>query len=162
MSKTLNPDYISALTDMVNKSPYASSLGITITHISWGRAQGEVTIGRQHHNAFGGIHGGMYASMVDHLSFFCLFTMLPEDMGATSLDLHTDYLRSCTEGTLFVDAQVVKKGGQISLVEVDITDERGNLMAHGTSKMLSSATLQSATEIIKTMNPETVLPPKFL
>jgi hypothetical protein len=57
---------------------------------------------------------------------------------------------------------VIKAGRQIALCEVEVKDETGRLMAHGTSKMMCSPTLQPASAVVEYLRPGLELPTKFL
>lgn len=160
--RKMNPEHVEVLLGLIDESPFLSQLNIKTTALDYGYARGEVDIERCHLNAFGGVHGGMYAAMMDHFSFWALYGSLDPEMGAITLDLHTDYLRSCDHGRLVAEGHLIKAGRQIALCEVQVTDENGRLMAHGTSKMMCSPTLQPVSDLVKTIRPGLVLPKKFL
>ena len=158
----MNPEHVRQLLELIDESPFLSTLDIKTTELGKGYARGEVEIKRCHLNAFGGVHGGMYAAMMDHFSYWALYSELDPEMGAITLDLHTDYLRACNDGKLFAEGHLIKAGRQIALCEVAVTDEAGRMMAHGTSKMMCSPTLQPVSAVIETLRPGFVLPEKFL
>ncbi len=63
--KQINPEHISALLSLINNSPYFSLLGIQVCELREGYAKVVVQLDQKHLNPFGGIHGGVYASILD-------------------------------------------------------------------------------------------------
>jgi uncharacterized protein (TIGR00369 family) len=162
MERHLNPEHVRQMLELVDESPFMTALNIKTTALGYGFCRGEVDVEPMHMNAFGGIHGGMYAAMMDHISYWALYGMLDPDMGAITLDLNTTYLRACDSGHLVAEGRVIKAGRQIALCEVEVKDETGRLMAHGTSKMMCSPTLQPASAVVEYLRPGLELPTKFL
>ncbi|WP_164471010.1 PaaI family thioesterase [Gordonibacter sp. Marseille-P4307] len=163
MAKELNPAWVSEVLELINESPYLQALGIEVNELGEGYARGGLTVERTHLNAFGGMHGGMFASLIDNITYWAMYALLPEGMGATTLDVHGDYLRSCTAGDrVSYEGRVVKMGGTVILCECDVFDGEGRILAHGTSKILASKTIQPAEAMYANLRPGYVLPPKFL
>jgi uncharacterized protein (TIGR00369 family) len=103
-----------------------------------------------------------YAGMLDAASYWCMYAHIPEDMGATTLDLQVNFLRAASSGLLVCEARVKKPGRSIFLCEAEIFDEQGRLMATGSSKMFLSPSIQHVSAAVETVDPTIVLPPKFL
>lgn len=158
----LNPEHMNIVKDMVNKGHYIGLLGFHVTKLEAGLARAEMNVEPKHMNPFMNIHGGVYASLMDHMTFWCAYGAMPEDMGYTTIDLHVDDLRSCNSGLLTIEARMIKQGSTLCLCEAEIRDEAGHLMAHGTSKLFCSPTLQNVQAMIDDVAPGTVLPPKFI
>lgn len=163
MAGKLNPAWVSGALELINDSPYLRALGIEVTELGEGYARGSLSVERVHLNAFGGMHGGMFASLIDNITYWAMYASLPEGMGATTLDVHGDYLRSCTVGDrVSYEGRVVKMGGTIILCECDVVDGQGRILAHGTSKILASKTIQPPEAMYANLRPGYALPPKFL
>ena len=161
-SPTPNPAHLDIVRGLCNRGPYQQLLGLQMTKLELGYCRLEMQVERKHLNPFGGLCGGAFASMLDVASYWCLYPQLPEHMGATTLDLQMNFLRAVNDGLLVCEARVTKPGRSICLCQADITDERGRLMANATSKMFLSPDIQHVSAAVETVDPDIVLPPKFL
>ena len=121
----------------------------------------EVVVTRDLLNAFGGIHGGAYAAMLDNASYWCLYRGMDEDAGFTTIDLNVADLRSVDEGLVVTEGRAIKYGSTICLSEASSKDERGRILAHAASKFLVSSKLQPISAAVRMAKAEP-LPPKFL
>lgn len=80
----------------------------------------------------GSVHGGILAAMVDIVMLAAMFAeMKPGEVPAGTADLNISYLRPAQGKRVFADATVVKRGRQLSMIEVSISDEQGKLCAKG-------------------------------
>ena len=159
---TPNPAHLEAVRDLCNRAPYLTLLGIEMPVLELGRCRLEMDVERKHLNPFGGLCGGAFASLVDVAAYWCLYPQMPEDMGATTLDLQVNYLRAVNSGRIACEARVVKPGRSICLCQADVLDEQGRLLANATSKMYLSPDIQHVSAAVATVDPSIVLPPKFL
>ena len=80
--------------ELINRSPYFELLGIRLTALSEGACTVEAVLERKHLNAFGGAHGGAYASLLDCAAYWALYCSLDEDEGFTTVDLNASNLRA--------------------------------------------------------------------
>lgn len=160
--RTLNPQHVSEVLKLINQGPYFVLLDMDIQEISEGYCKIVVDVKKKHLNAFGGIHGGAYASILDTAAYWALYCEMDEDAGFITIDLQTNNLRSLMEGRITCEGRVIKRGRNICLCESLIHDEKGRLMAQCTSKMFVSPTLQPISAAIDALDPSTELPPKFL
>ena len=67
---------------------------------------------------------------------------MPEDVGYTTIDLTVNDMHSAKSGIIYAEGEVIKHGRTISLTEGRITDEKGTIIAYGTSKLFASPTIQ--------------------
>lgn len=160
--RKLNPEHVKEVLEIINQGPYFRLLDIDIEVLDMGYCRVSVNVSRKHNNCFGGIHGGAYASILDTAAYWALYCEMPENAGFTSLDLQTNNFRSITEGHVVCEARVIKRGSSICFSEATIVDDKGRLMAQGTSKIFVAPTLQPISAAIETLCPGRELPPKFL
>lgn len=132
----VNPRHVDAVMELINRSPYFELLGIRLTALSEGACTVEAVLERKHLNAFGGAHGGAYASLLDCAAYWALYCSLDEDEGFTTVDLNASNLRASGPGLVVVEGRVVKRGRTMCLCEAELRDAEGRLLAHATSKML--------------------------
>ena len=110
---------------------------------------------------FGGINGGVNAGLLDSVTYWCLLCCMPEDVGYTTIDLTVNDMHSAQSGIIYAEGEVIKHGRTISLTEGRITDEKGTLIAYGTSKLFASPTIQPMSLAAEYLGIGT-MPPKFI
>jgi uncharacterized protein (TIGR00369 family) len=93
---------------------------------------GWIDLGTQHHTPWGIVHGGVYATAVESAASLGA-TAAVADRGriAVGLTNTTNFLRSMTNGRVFVEAKPLHQGSSQQLWTVDIADEDGRLVATG-------------------------------
>lgn len=75
------------------------------------------------------VHGGVTAALIDIAGDYALAILLDE--GVPTVDLRIDYLRMAENTDLIATARAVKTGRTLSVVDVEVTDEKGRLIAVG-------------------------------
>lgn len=116
-----------------DEKPLNRMLGITLVERRPG--YGKIVL-RKDENTPGGVggsvHGGILAAMVDIVMLVAMFAEMREgEQPAGTAELSITYLRQAHGDNIYAEANVVKRGRQLSLVEVDITDDEGRLCARG-------------------------------
>jgi uncharacterized protein (TIGR00369 family) len=80
----------------------------------------------------GSVHGGVLAALVDIAMLEALFPALtPSDEPAGTADLAITYLRPAFGPSIWAEAEVLRKGRQLAVVEVAISNGEGALCAKG-------------------------------
>ena len=119
--------------DEFDHQPFHEMLGITLVERAPG--YGKIMLTRTEETPTGiggGVHGGVLATLVDIAMTVALFAEMREgEVPAGTADLGITYLRKAQGERIFASASVVKRGRQLSSVEVDITDDRDRLCARG-------------------------------
>ncbi len=104
-------------------------------------AQGEAVVvlpaGREHANPMGTVQGGILAAMADAAMGWAFMTTLGEGESYTTLEMKINFLKPVREGTLTARGRVRKAGRMVALVECDVEDESGSLVAHAVSTCLT-------------------------
>jgi len=78
----------------------------------------------------GEIHGGVIASLVDIAGDFALIYLLGK--GVPTINFRVDYLRPAVNTDLVAFAHVRRAGRTIGVVDIDVTNDEGKLVAVGT------------------------------
>lgn len=76
-------------------------------------------------------HGGILASLIDIAGCYAL--MLVAKGPVLTLNLSTDFLRLATSETLVATARVRRAGRTIGFVDVDVSDDNGELLVKGSA-----------------------------
>lgn len=159
--KTLNPDHIKAVLDLINQGPYFRLLSMKVSGMGKGFAKVEMDIENKHLNPFGGVHGGVYSSLIDTAAYWAVYCDIEENAGLISLDVKVDNLALVKEGHLVVEGKRIKAGKSICIADAAVIDSEGKYLAYGTSKQMVIPGLQTIAQAVSAMGYEP-LPPKFI
>ena len=152
--KQLNPAYVQAVRETVSNSPFFMHMSMTIREMDIGCAVVDLEVDTEHLQAFGYVHGGVYASAIDTAAFWSAFCELEEGMGITTVDLKVNYLAPVQTGKLTAEGKRIKMGKTLGLAEATVKDAKGRVVAHGTSTLIVLPGFGLAGGL--------VLPPKFI
>jgi len=134
---TPNPEFIKELIHIVNTSPYPSHMSMRLAAIDIDRADIELETGPQHLQPYGIVHGGVLATLIDTATFWAAFMRIPEDAGLVNIDLKLNYLKPIINGRLKAEGRAIRSGNSISYAEARVLDTDGELIAHGTSTLMT-------------------------
>lgn len=134
---TPNPEYVQKLIHLVNSSPYPSHMSMRLAAIHMDRADIELDAGPCHLQPYGIVHGGVLATLIDTATFWAVFMRVDEGDGLVNIDLKLNYLKSVVSGRLKAEGRAIRSGNSISYAEARVTDAAGDLIAHGTSTLMT-------------------------
>jgi uncharacterized protein (TIGR00369 family) len=77
----------------------------------------------------GQYHGGVIASLIDIAGDFALIAVLGH--GVPTINFRVDYLRPAANTDLMAEARVRRAGRTIGVVDIDVLDANGRLIALG-------------------------------
>jgi uncharacterized protein (TIGR00369 family) len=132
-----NPEYIQELIRIVKTSSFPHHISMSLAHIEVDRATVHLDLSDRHLQLFGIVHGGVLATLIDTATFWSVFMRLPEDAGLVNIDLKLNYLKPVIEGTLKAEGSAIRSGKTISYAEARVFDADGELVAHGTSTLMT-------------------------
>lgn len=113
--------------------PVARLIGFRITSIFGGEASGELKL-RPHHIGPGGtVHGGILCDLADAAMGLAFASTLPGRQSAATVELKINFLRPVWRGRLLVSARVAHRGRRLGMVESEVSDEAGRLIAKASS-----------------------------
>jgi uncharacterized protein (TIGR00369 family) len=160
--RKLNPDHIDAVINLMNRGPFYKHLSMAIRELGLGYSLVELELGTEHLNPFGGLHGGVYASVIDTAAYWAVYGDLDEKVGYITLDLRVDFLAPVKNGKIIVKGRRIKIGKTIGLAEATALDQKGKWLAHGLSKVMVLPGTQSIEEAAQFLGSVPRLPPKFI
>jgi uncharacterized protein (TIGR00369 family) len=117
----------------VPESPFAARLGIRVERIALDEAElvmpyeeGLATIGDV-------VHGGAIASLLDTAGMVGAWANddVPENLSGSTVGLAVDFVAPARGSRLRARASVIRRGGRLCFVEVDVTDEADRPVAKG-------------------------------
>jgi uncharacterized protein (TIGR00369 family) len=110
-------------------APVGVLVGFEVVEFEPGHAVVELAAGPRHANPMGTVHGGVFCDLGDAAMGYAFATTLGQAESFTTVELDVKYLKPVWEGTITAEADVVKQGSTVGLVECDVTDEEGSLVA---------------------------------
>jgi uncharacterized protein (TIGR00369 family) len=117
--------------------PVARLVGFQIVEVAPGRAVFEMEAGPQHANPMGTLHGGILCDIADAAMGIAYASSLEEGESFTTLELKINFLKPVWKARLRAEARVVKRGKTVGMVECDVMDETGSLVARASSTCLT-------------------------
>ena len=125
------------LTGEVPPPPIARLIGFKLTAIRPGEAVVEFEATEVHANPMGTLHGGVLCDIADAAMGLTYAANLDEGESFTTLELKINFLKPIRKAHLCALGRVVKQGRTAGLVECDVTDDQGSLVARATSTCLT-------------------------
>lgn len=117
--------------------PIATLVGFTLAAVEPGAAVVELEATERHANPMGTLHGGVLCDVADAAMGMAWAATLDEGETFTTLELKINFLKPVWTGRLTATGRVVKGGRTVGLVECDVTDEKGRLVARASSTVMT-------------------------
>ena len=122
---TLNQEHLDAVKELINQSPYFMLLAMSVVDLGPGYSRVELELSNRHLNPFGGVHGGVYTSLIDTAAYWAVYCDVADDAGFISLDVSVTMLAPAKAGRLVVEGKR-KAGRSICIAEAVVMDDKGN------------------------------------
>ena len=133
MSETIQPLSGAELQKMLDHSPFIAFLGLTVTEADPARERltmrCEMRPEFERGRGTGQWHGGPIAAIIDTVGDYALIMALRR--GLPTINFRVDYLRPAIGTALVVTAKVRRNGRLVGVVDVDVENEAGQLVAVG-------------------------------
>ena len=91
------------------------------------------------HQPFGLVHGGVYATLAETAASVGGSLWFGDRGKVVGVSNHTDFLRAVRGGELRAEATPLARGRTTQLWQVEISDERGRLVAHAKVRLQNVA-----------------------
>jgi uncharacterized protein (TIGR00369 family) len=116
----------------------AETLGYDVTEAVNGRVVVTAVPNGSHLNPSGTVHGGLAATLLDSCMGLAIRSTLEKGIGQTTLEFKISLLRAITvqTGPIRAEGVVLSSGRRIGTAEGRLTDDKGRLLAHGTTTCL--------------------------
>jgi uncharacterized protein (TIGR00369 family) len=118
-------------------APIARFIGWTMTDIAPGRATMELDTSERLANPMGTLHGGILCDLADAAMGIAYATELERGESFTTLELKINFMKPVWRTRLRAAGKVVKRGRTVGLVECDVFDEKGSLVARASSTCMT-------------------------
>ena len=128
-------DPLAAVRARAGENLYWRYLGIVVEDAKPGWVRLRVDVHDELRNAAGApVHGGVMSALVDMAVGGALGTLSEASaggVGQSTLDLNVSFLAAATEGPVFAEGKILRRGRTIAFGEAHVTDARGKLCAVG-------------------------------
>jgi uncharacterized protein (TIGR00369 family) len=122
-----------AVQAILDRSPFIGFLGLQVVSVDHDKTEIVMRMPMrpelERRPGTGQFHGGPIAAFVDIVGDFAIGMLLGG--GVPTINLRIDYLRPAVGTAVTASARVRRQGRTVALVDVDVTDEKGNLVAVG-------------------------------
>ena len=109
--------------------PVARLIGFQLTSVRHGESVIELEASETHANPMGTLHGGILCDIADAAMGIAFASTLEDGESFTTLELKINFLRPVWKEKLRAVGKLVKRGKSIGMVECDVTNSQGALVA---------------------------------
>ena len=113
--------------------PIAVLIGMRPLSLGDGEAVFEMKADRRHHNPMGTVHGGILCDLADAAMGYAFASTLEAGESFTTLELKINFVQPVFDEKLTAKAKVAHRGKTVGLVECDVLNEQGKLVARASS-----------------------------
>jgi uncharacterized protein (TIGR00369 family) len=136
MADTKTEDF-AAIIQAASGEGWAQTMGLRLVRATREEVVAEMVIQTCHLQAYGIVHGGVYAGIIESLaSIGAAIHAMSEGKSVVGLENHTSFLRATREGTLHAVATPLSRGRRSPVWECAIRDDRQRLVATGRVRLL--------------------------
>ena len=122
-----------AIQDTFSRSPFISTLGLEVVSIDYDTTELVVRMPMspavERRAGTKQFHGGPIAAFIDVVGDFALGMMLGG--GVPTINIRIDYLKPAVGEAITATARVRRQGRTVTVVDIDVADEKGSLVAIG-------------------------------
>ena len=124
--------------------PIAQLIGFRPVAFDNGEVVLEFEAAEKHTNPMGTLHGGVLCDVADLAMGMAFSATLEDDESFTTLELKINFLRPVFKEKLLAYGRVVKRGKSVGMVECDIKNAAGALVAKVSSTCMVLRGLQAS------------------
>jgi uncharacterized protein (TIGR00369 family) len=117
---------------------WPETMGITITRATADEVKAELTVGPQHLQPYGVVHGGVHCGLIETLaSVGAALFALPRGQSVVGLENSTSFVRAVRLGTkLHAISKPITRGRTTQVWEATIFDDEDRVVATGRVRLL--------------------------
>lgn len=118
---------------MFDHSPFIAFLGLKVDSLDYDKSEISMTMplnpSLERHAGTKQFHGGPLASFIDTIGDFAIGMMIGG--GVPTINIRIDYLKPAIGDSVSGTARVRRAGRTVAVVDIDVFDEKGALVAVG-------------------------------
>ena len=132
MARASRPtEYLAAsdVKERIRTSNTAKQLGFVIEKAERGKVTLRMPVKALHKQDYGVVHGGVLAALADTAGGLATYMACPRGTRVATVEMKINFLEAVEAGTVVAEAEVVRRGRHIAVVDCDVRDDRGRLVA---------------------------------
>ena len=126
--------------EQMNKAPegWLRAMGVTITSATQDEVRAELTVGPEHLQSYGIVHGGVHCGVIESLaSIGAALFAFPRGQSVVGLENTTSFVRAVRAGArLRAVATPITRGRRTQVWEARVLDDEEKLVASGRVRLL--------------------------
>ena len=127
----MNPERIEELLRLFNEqAPIARFFGMRLSYSDEGNAIIDLPYNPDLDHALGGVHGGVYATLLDTASWFTAAAAHDISCWVATSEMTVHFLRPAERTCLRAVGQMIKSGKRQDIAEARLYDEQERLIGH--------------------------------
>src|SRR5271167_1246851 len=107
----------------------ANQFGFALILAEHGKVALRMRVNENHLQVHGVVHGGVLAALADTAGGLASYMSCPLGTRVATVEMKINYLEGVERGTLTADAEVVRIGRHLAVVDCDVTDDAKRLVA---------------------------------
>lgn len=125
---------------VLNETPegWLQAMGVTITLATRDEVRCELTVGTEHLQGYGIVHGGVHCGLIESLASIGAYLFAQEKgQHVVGLENNTSFIRAVRTGTrLHAVATPVTRGRRTQVWQAEVLDEQERIVATGRVRLL--------------------------
>jgi 1,4-dihydroxy-2-naphthoyl-CoA hydrolase len=118
---------------------FVKLLGVRIEEASGDRVVLRCPVTSDLHQPYGLVHGGVHATLAETAASVAGALWFGDRGKVVGVSNHTDFLRAVRDGELRAEATPLARGRTTQLWQVEVSDQRGRLVAHAKVRLQNVA-----------------------
>jgi uncharacterized protein (TIGR00369 family) len=133
----MNAERTARLLHMFNKvAPIARTMGMRLSFTAEGSAVVDLPYNPDLDHAAGGVHGGVYATLLDSAGWFTSAAAHGEEWWIATAEMSIHFLLPVERRGLRAVGRLLKRGKRQDVAEVHLYDDAGRLVGHATGTFI--------------------------
>src|SRR5208282_1205155 len=116
------------LRERLESSNTAKQFGFRLGEAKPGRVVMRMRVDKRHMQVHGVVHGGVLAALADTAGGLATYMACPRGTRVATIEMKINYLEAVEGGTVTAEAEVVRLGRHISVVDCDLRDDERRLV----------------------------------
>ncbi|HEY47268.1 MAG TPA: PaaI family thioesterase [Anaerolineae bacterium] len=118
------------------RAPISRYFGMRLTFTKDGSAVVDLPHNPNLDHALGGVHGGVYATMLDTAGWFTVALARNDPSRIVTSEITVRYLEPVEKMSLRAIGKIIRQGTRQDIAEMQLLDEEGRLVGHATGAFM--------------------------
>ena len=120
--ESYNPDLAATMLRDGGGGGVIDYLGLRLVDVGPGTAAAEIEVTPELLHNFGAVHGGVVATLVDHVLGAAVLPVVPAGTWPATLEFKLNYLAPVSEGVIRAESQILSLRRRTAVVQVTVTN----------------------------------------